>query len=104
MSQFLDCFSPKDIVSILKKSKEALNPNGRVFILEPFVDLHDRGTALALVCVSMYFACMANGRGKMYRQSEMEDFAKEAGLMVSRLHRGMGLFNHTLMECVCDGT
>jgi hypothetical protein len=100
MSQFLDCFSPEDIVSILKKSKEALNPGGTVFILEPFVDLQDSGAALALTCISLYFACMANGRSRMYRRSEMEGFVKEAGLSVSRVHQGMGMFNHTLMECV----
>jgi hypothetical protein len=102
MSQFLDCFSPEGIVSILKKSKEALGPGGRVFILEPFVDFQDRGMALALVSISLYFTCMANGYSKMYRQSEMEAFVKEAGLGVSRLHHGMGIFNHTLMECVND--
>jgi len=100
MSQFLDCFSPGQIVSILKKAKEALNPGGRVFILEPFIDPHDRdGTALALVGVSLYFACIANGCSRMYRQSDMEEFVREAGLNVSRLHKGIGMFDHTLMEC-----
>jgi hypothetical protein len=74
-----------------------------VFILEPFVDLQDHGTALALTSVSLYFACMANGRGKMHRQSEMEGLVEDAGLRVSRLHQGMGMFNYTLMECVGDG-
>jgi hypothetical protein len=104
MSQFLDCFSPEDIVSILKKAKGALNPGGRVFILEPFVDLQDNGAALALTCISLYFACMANGYSKMCRQSEMEGFVKDAGLSVSRLHPGMGMFSHTLMECANSET
>jgi len=82
MSQFLDCFSPKDIVSILKKAKEALRPGGRVFILEPLVDQQDNGTALTLVNLSLYFTCMAHGCSKMYRQSE---------------------FNYTLLECVVGG-
>ena len=100
MSQFLDCFSPKDIVSILKKSKEALSPGGRVFILEPFVDLQDRGTALALAGLSLYFTCMANGCSKIYRQSEMGEFIKEAGLSILRLHHDIGMFKYTLLECV----
>jgi hypothetical protein len=100
MSQFLDCFSPKDIVSILKKAKEALNPGGKVFILEPLVDLQEHGSALALVSLSLYFTCMANGCSKMYHKNEMEEFIKEAGLSVSRLHQNMGRFNHTLLECV----
>ena len=38
MSQFLDCFSDKEIVSILKKCHEALPANGRIFINETFWD------------------------------------------------------------------
>ncbi|NJM24967.1 MAG: class I SAM-dependent methyltransferase, partial [Bacteroidia bacterium] len=38
MSQFLDCFSDEQIISILKRCHEALNPDGSVFILEPFWD------------------------------------------------------------------
>ncbi|MDR2869795.1 MAG: SAM-dependent methyltransferase, partial [Deferribacteraceae bacterium] len=37
MSQFLDCFSPEYIISILKKAAAALAPAGRIFILEPFI-------------------------------------------------------------------
>src|SRR4030095_13915888 len=38
MSQFLDCFSEAEIVSILKRCYEALDDNGQVIILEPFWD------------------------------------------------------------------
>ncbi|MDD2199744.1 MAG: class I SAM-dependent methyltransferase, partial [Bacteroidales bacterium] len=33
MSQFLDCFSQKDIVELLKKAKAALNPDGAIYIM-----------------------------------------------------------------------
>jgi hypothetical protein len=36
MSQFLDCFSEAEIISILKRCYDALDDNGQVIILEPF--------------------------------------------------------------------
>lgn len=41
MSQFLDCFSDEQIVSILKKRHEVAAKNTIVFINETFWDLQD---------------------------------------------------------------
>jgi SAM-dependent methyltransferase len=100
MSQFLDCFSPAQIVFILKKAKKALNPGGRFFILEPFIDHQNEAAALALINISLYFTCMANGNCRMYRQTEMEGFIKEAGMKVLQAHQDLGAHSYTLLECI----
>ncbi|MFT5835700.1 MAG: hypothetical protein ACI9RG_000593 [Sulfurimonas sp.] len=99
MSQFLDCFAPQDIIALLKRSKEALNKDGRVYIVEPFWDRqsHEIG-AYCLINTSPYFSALANGTSKMYRASEMTKFVNEAGLEVEEEINGLG-FGHTLMIC-----
>ncbi len=99
MSQFLDCFPPSDIVALLKRSKDALTEDGRVYIVEPFWDrqTHDIG-AYCLINTSPYFTALANGTSKMYRAIEMEQFVNEAGLEVEEEINGLG-FNSTMMIC-----
>lgn len=99
MSQFLDCFPPEDIVKLLKRAKDALNENGRVYIVEPFWDRqsHEIG-AYCLINTSPYFTALANGTSKMYRASEMEKLVREAGLEIEDELDGLG-FGHTLMTC-----
>jgi len=99
MSQFLDCFSPTDIIAILKRSKDALNEDGKVFIVEPFWDRqsHEIG-AYCLINTSPYFTALANGTSKMYRAIEFERFVNDAGLKVVEEVNGLG-FGHTLMIC-----
>lgn len=100
MSQFLDCFSPKQIVSILSKIKRSMSQNAKLFILEPFVDRQTSVSALALLNTSLYFTCMANGNSRMYRQGDMLDFAAQAGLKLHKDHQRIGKMNYTLLELV----
>ena len=99
MSQFLDCFGVNDIVNILRRAKNALGKDGKVYIVEPFWDrqTHEIG-AYCLINTSPYFTALANGTSKMYRASEFEKFAEEAGLVVEEQVDGLG-FGHTLMVC-----
>ncbi|GHU01341.1 O-methyltransferase [Alphaproteobacteria bacterium] len=99
LSQFLDCFAPADIIGILRKARAALNAGGRVFILEPFVDGQVPAARRALLGISLYFSCMANGVSRMYRQADMREFAAAAGLVVAEAHEGLGQFDYTLLEC-----
>lgn len=67
MSQFLDCFSEKEITSILKRCYEAINEEGFVYILEPFWDRQRfQAAAFSLQQTSLYFTAMANGNSQMY--------------------------------------
>ncbi|RLA77023.1 MAG: SAM-dependent methyltransferase [Epsilonproteobacteria bacterium] len=99
MSQFLDCFASQDIIALLKRSRDALSADGRVYIVEPFWDRqsHEIGS-YCLINTSPYFSALANGTSKMYRASEMRKFVEDAGLEVEEEINGLG-FGHTLMVC-----
>ncbi|MBI3883437.1 MAG: methyltransferase domain-containing protein, partial [Sphingobacteriales bacterium] len=61
MSQFLDCFSDVEIISILKRCYNALDENGRVFVMEPFWDNQKfEVAAFCLQQTSLYFTAIAN--------------------------------------------
>ncbi|MCF6330684.1 MAG: SAM-dependent methyltransferase [Sulfurimonas sp.] len=98
MSQFLDCFGPNDIVNLIRRSGEALDENGRVYIVEPFWDKSNKIGSYCLINTSPYFTALANGTSKMYRASEMENFVNKAGLEVESQINDLG-FNSTLMVC-----
>lgn len=102
MSQFLDCFSDDQIVSILGKVRQALPPHGRLWILELFWDRQRfEAAAFSLQQTSLYFTCVANGNSQMYDSAVFLDLVKQAGFEVSALTDGVGQF-HTLIECrVC---
>lgn len=97
MSQFLDCFSEKDIVQILRRGREALEEGGRLYIIETYWDRQPHLAARdAIMGSSLYFACMANGDSRMYHSNDMVACAHEAGLTVERdFQSGF----HTLFVC-----
>lgn len=99
MSQFLDCFTPRQIVTILGKLQKSMAEHTRLFILEPFIDQQNKVGALALLNTSFYFACMANGNSRMYNQADMLEFIAEAGLKNICARQGIGKMNYTLLEC-----
>jgi len=83
MSQFLDCFSDAQIVSILKRCKQALNPDGFIYILETFWDRQRfEASAFSLQQTSLYFTVMANGNSQMYDSNVFIRCLAEAGLEV----------------------
>ena len=99
MSQFLDCFGVNDIINLLRRARNALCKDGKIYIVEPFWDRqsHKIG-AYCLINTSPYFSALANGTSKMYRAVEFENFANQAGLEVEEQIDGLG-FGHTLMIC-----
>ncbi len=99
MSQFLDCFSDDQVVSILCKARAALPPGGRIWILELFWDRQRfEAAALSLQQTSLYFTCVANGNSQMYDSAVFMGLVERAGLAVTRLTDGVGGY-HTLLEC-----
>jgi hypothetical protein len=99
MSQFLDCFSAPQIVSLLKRAHAAMDANTSLYILETFWDRQQHeAAAFSLHNTSLYFACMANGNSKMYHSSEMQEYIAAAGLSIVREVDGIGV-GHTLLEC-----
>ncbi|MFZ1331331.1 MAG: class I SAM-dependent methyltransferase [Flavobacteriales bacterium] len=103
MSQFLDCFSPEQIVHILSHGKEALAPDGRLYIQETFWDQQDNTTATyCLHGTSLYFTALANGNSKMYDSNRMKQYVEEAGLVVENVVNKVGYF-HSIMVCKLPG-
>ncbi|VAW58521.1 Uncharacterized SAM-dependent O-methyltransferase [hydrothermal vent metagenome] len=99
MSQFLDCFSMPQIVSILKRAKAAMNENTTLYILELLWDRQEyEASAFCLHNTSLYFTCFANGDSQMYKFSDLESCIIEAGLKIVSIKDDIGI-SHTLLEC-----
>ena len=101
MSQFLDCFSPKEIVSILKRAAQAMNAGSTLYILELFLGSPaERGRRVlpANSGTSLYFTCIANGNSQMYHSSDLLRCINESGLKVIEERDQVGLY-HTLLKC-----
>ena len=91
MSQFLDCFSMEEIVGILKRAKEAMTPETRIYIMETLWDRQRfEPAALCLTMTSLYFTALANGNSKMYNTEDMEACIREAGLEIETIHDHLG--------------
>lgn len=101
MSQFLDCFSEPQIISILTKIKNSMDNDTKVYILEPFTDIQQfEGASYSLVHISLYFTCMANGKSKMYSEKRMIDLIEKSGLKLAAKYEDIGIHDYTLLECV----
>lgn len=97
MSQFLDCFSEREIVTILRRA--AAVRGGTLYILELFWDRQPNATAaFCLQQTSLYFACIANGNSQMYHSADMKRCLGEAGLRLLDERDEVGLY-HTLLKC-----
>lgn len=99
MSQFLDCFSEEQVVSILTKIKTSKEKDTKIFILEPFTDKQlFEGAKYSLTHISLYFTCMANGKSKMYSEKRMLEMVEKAGLTTLKKHENIGIHDYTLLE------
>lgn len=99
MSQFLDCFSERQIVSILQRAALAMEAHTNLYILELFWDRQPNETAaFCLQQTSLYFACIANGNSQMYHSSDMKRCLAEAGLQIIEERDRVGPY-HTLLKC-----
>jgi ubiquinone/menaquinone biosynthesis C-methylase UbiE len=99
MSQFLDCFSEEEIVSILKRCHAVLDDDGHIFILEPYWD--KQRFEIAAFCLhqtSLYFTALANGTSRMYDCETFVDCINKAGFEIVEQVDNIGL-SQTLMKC-----
>ena len=99
MSQFLDCFGEKEIVSILSRATEVMSSRSRLYIMETFWNRQRyESAALCLTLTSVYFTAMANGNSKMYNSDDMARLVAQAGLEVEDIHDYLGM-GHSIMVC-----
>ena len=100
MSQFLDCFSEQQIVSILRRAEKILDQNSRIYIMETLWDRQDYiPAAMSLTMTSLYFTALANGNSKMYNTDDMTRLIHEAGLVVEAIHDRIGNGGHSIIVC-----
>lgn len=99
MSQFLDCFSERQIVDILTKVRETVSGDTPVFIMEPFWDRQTREvSAFCLQMTSLYFTGLANGNSQMYSADVFLPLIEEAGLRIVEQTDNIGVCQ-TLLTC-----
>ncbi|TVR37229.1 MAG: methyltransferase domain-containing protein [Cryomorphaceae bacterium] len=99
MSQFLDCFSEQEILSILQRAAASMSENTRLYINETYWDRQRfEAATYSLNATSLYFTAMANGNSRMYHSRDMIRLVHRAGLIVDKDvdHIGMG---HTIFRC-----
>ena len=100
MSQFLDCFSDAEIVSILRRCYDAIDEDGSVLILEPFWDRQKFEVAsFCMQQTSLYFTALANGNSQMYKSETFIKCVEEAGFIIDEQIDNIG-FSHTLLKCI----
>jgi SAM-dependent methyltransferase len=99
MSQFLDCFAEREIVSILRRAAAAMSAGTTLYILELLWDRQpNEVAAFCLQQTSLYFACIANGNSQMYHSADLLRCIAEAGLKVIEQRDQVGQY-HTLLTC-----
>ena len=97
MSQFLDCFSETQILSILRRAATVMTPDTRLYIMETFWDRQRFDTAaFCLAQTSLYFTAIANGNSKMYHSDDLVRLVETAGLHMETIHDFLGL-GHSVM-------
>lgn len=100
MSQFLVCFSEEQVASILARAARAVNPGGRIWVLDTFWDRQRfDAAAYCLINTSPYFTAIANGNSRMYRFEDIVAMARGAGLELQNVHDNLGIY-HSLVEFV----
>lgn len=98
MSQFLDCFSPEQVLHILRAAHAAMPDDARLYILELFWDRQQHAAAsYSLNATSLYFTCLANGNSRFYRSDELLRLVHEAGFVLLSEEDDVGL-GHTLFR------
>lgn len=99
MSQFLDCFSEREIVTILRRTVQAMTAETTLHILELIWDRQPNETAaFCLQQTSLYFTCIANGNSQMYHSSDLLRCLAESGLRVVEERDQVGQY-HTWLKC-----
>lgn len=99
MSQFLDCFSEPEIVSILSRARDAMDADTRLFIVELFPDRQIFDAArFSLDATSLYFTCIANGNSRMYHYDRFRELIDQAGLKIEE-EEHLPAGGHTFLSC-----
>ena len=98
MSQFLVCFSPEQVGQILAKCRDALEPEGKLYILDTFWDRQTNPISRdCLIHTSPYFSAVANSVSRMYSYQTVSEIAAKMGWHLNKTWDELG-HSHTLLE------
>ena len=96
MSQFLDCFSDEEALSILVRTRKAMADGATLAVLEPLVDeQRHKAAELSLAASSLYFTVMANGKSRFFNGRTLRRLFDKAGFQIAAEHPNLGI-SHTL--------
>jgi len=99
MSQFLDCFSEEQVISILQRCHDALLPGGNIFIVEPMWDKQKfEGSAFSLLQTSLYFTAIANGNSKFFYSNDLASYLDKTGFTIIKQTHDLGVCQ-SLIQC-----
>lgn len=99
MSQFLDCFSEPQILSILRRAAAVMSDNTCLYIMETCWNRQRFDTAaFCLAQTSLYFTAIANGNSKMFHSDDLVRLISDSGLQVESIHDLLGL-GHSIFVC-----
>lgn len=99
MSQFLDCFSEPQVLSILQRAARIMDDQSRLYIMETLWDRQRYETAaFCLTMTSLYFTAIANGNSKMFHSEDLTRLVSQAGLKVETVHDNLGQ-GHSILVC-----
>ncbi len=99
MSQFLDCFSQEQILTLLKRAYDALDENGSLYILETYWDMQAfEASTYSLHATTLYFTAIANGNSQMYHSDDMRKLVEKSGMVIEKEFENIGV-SHTLFKC-----
>lgn len=92
LSQFLDCFDEENIIKLLKRVKESMGEDSRLYIMEPLWDKQRFETsAYCIINTSPYFTAMANGYSKMFNYEDLQEYINKAGLQIEKEIHNIGI-------------
>ena len=98
MSQFLDCFSEAEILTMLNACVQIMDENTELLITETFTDRQKFDNArFVLEATSLYFTALANGNSKMYPSTVFISLLQDAGFSIEK-DISLGTY-HTLFVC-----
>ena len=99
MSQFLDCFSEEQVLSILERAARIMDGTSRLYIMETLWDRQRfEPAAFCLTMTSLYFTAIANGNSKMFHSEDLTRLVEQAGLEVEIIHDNLGQ-GHSILVC-----
>jgi hypothetical protein len=99
MSQFLDCFSEDETVSIVRRAAGSMDEKARLFVMETLWDRQVNDVAaLCLTQISLYFTVMANGNSKMYHSEDLIRCLEAGGMKVEKIYDGLR-GGHAVLVC-----